>query len=170
MSLAKFKVATVAQDKGQRGKWAEGEVRDVLKAMSDADKHFAFNRNLDARSAGGRFPAQAGDFQWFYLHPPTGDTYNGIVEVKEVQHLRLLPFKNLDTDSAGRMQKREWAGSQVLILVAHRLPKMASKDVKWRAADLSYFADRSKEKGVGSWDMSDVPFVDYRLALRGLIT
>ena len=46
-----------------RGKYAEGKVRDYLKELDSAHVKFTFNRNLDAHAAGGRFQSQAGDFQ-----------------------------------------------------------------------------------------------------------
>lgn len=156
------KVASV----GQRGKWAEAEVQKLLKLKSDADLHFTANRTLDARAAGGRFPAQAGDFVWYKLSE--GVSSNGILEVKEVEHEFRLPFKNLDNDSYARMYKRELAGSQVLVLVAHRLPNMRPAEVLWRALPLSYFANRNDVKGVGSWDLSAVPYADFKAILKGL--
>lgn len=176
MALAQF-IKSAAPKKanlGTLGKWAEGEVRKVLQGLSDADLHFCFNRTLDARAAGGRFPAQAGDFQAFKLHRQglanLGDySTNGIIEVKEVAHASRLPFKNLDEDSYGRMYKRELAGSRVLVLIAHRWPDTKPADVVWRALPLSFFADRSKVKGVGSWDLSSVPPVNYRQAILDLL-
>lgn len=170
MALARFKAPAKQRDKGDYGKWAEKEVRKVLQEMSDAHLHFAFNRTLDARSAGGKFPAQAGDFQWFYNLPLIDITCNGIIEVKQVEHLYRLPFKNFETDDYARVHKRELAGSRVLVLVAHKLEKMKPKDVTWRALPLSYFADRNDVKGVGSWDLSEVPLVDYKAVLKDLIT
>lgn len=176
MPLAQF-VRAAAPKKasvGARGKWAETEVRKVLQGMSDADLHFCFNRTLDARSAGGRFPAQAGDFQSFKLYRQglanLGDySTNGLIEVKEVEHAFRLPFKNLDEDSYARMHKRELAGSRVLVLIAHRWPDTKPSAVVWRALPLSYFADRSKVKGVGSWDLSAVPVADYRQAILNFL-
>jgi hypothetical protein len=182
VSLSKFQVKKPDANVAERGKWGEGEVRKALVDMAKADAHFTFNRVLDARSAGGKFPGQVGDFQWFTQLPRT--TLNGVIEVKEVEHAKLLPFKNLSTDSFARMKVRQLAGSRILVLVAHRYeevvllkgssvgmsvalnPAKSSSVTVWRALPLSAFADRSVG---GSWDLSYSPPVDFKQALRDLL-
>jgi hypothetical protein len=159
VSLSKFQVKKPDANVAERGKWGEGEVRKALVDMAKADAHFTFNRVLDARSAGGKFPGQVGDFQWFAQLSRV--TLNGVIEVKEVEHAKLLPFKNLSTDSFARMKVRQLAGSRILVLVAHR-----TAETVWRALPLSAFADRSVG---GSWDLSYSPPVDFRQALLDIL-
>src|SRR5262245_19757351 len=104
---------TYNKSPGQRGKWAEDKVRALLKKLGEADARFDWERILDARSAGGRFRAQIGDFGVFMpqLH--------GVIEVKEVDHAYRLPHKNFDTEAVAKLYKRQLAGGATWIIVAH---------------------------------------------------
>lgn len=150
MSLGNYIKPVKVKDKGQRGKWAEAEVRKVLQEMSDAKLRFAFNRNLDARAAGGKFPAQPGDFQWFYAFDKA-TTCNGILEVKQTEFADRLPHENFTQKSFNLVNKRELAGSIVTIIVCHYEEGVTKpKDAVWRMLPLERFRDRGG-KGVGSW-------------------
>jgi hypothetical protein len=182
VSLSKFQVKKPDANVAERGKFSEAEVKKVLDDISKNYLRFAAHRVMDARSAGGKFGAQAGDFFWSYKSD-TG-TPHGLIEVKEVSHTHLLPYKNLTPESYARMHKRQLAGSQVLVLVAHRCeevvvlkgrsvgmsvalsPAKSSSATVWRALPLSAFADRSVG---GSWDLSYSPPIDFRQALRDLL-
>lgn len=126
---------------GSRGKYAEGKVRDYLKARSDAVATFDFERILDARSAGGRFPSRPGDFG-FYT-----PLCHGLIEVKEVDHEFRLPHKNFSTEQVGKLRKRQMAGGYILILVYHKPSKL------WRHVEFEYLEGREG----GSWDLSEYP-------------
>lgn len=166
-----------------RGRYAEGKVREHLVVLSDTRSSFCFNRNLDAHAAGGRFPPQAGDFQAFLSgcwYPqfssidwiPGGSTKmwvgsfagsrNFIIEVKEVAHATRLPYKNYSSDKVSRVKAREWAGTECLVLICHKLPK--AKPV-WRAVPQAFFYDRDPAKPSGSWDLSSFPTVDHKVAI-----
>ena len=169
-----------------RGKYAEGKVRDHLVVLSDDNASFTFNRNPDAHAAGGRFVPVAGDFQAFrqagtaymrevqmgvgvlttYTDIPVRYSRNFIIEVKEVAHAFRLPYKNYSTDKVGRVKAREWAGSECLVLVCHRLPKQKPY---WRAVPQSFFYDRDPAKPSGSWDLSAFPIVDHKVAINQLV-
>ena len=47
---------------GQRGKLPEKKVRELLERLKAQKAGFDYERKYDARSAGGRFQSQAGDF------------------------------------------------------------------------------------------------------------
>ena len=164
MPLGNYVKPVKSIDGAQKGKWAEAEVQKIFRAKSDDNLNFTFNRTLDARSAGGKFPAQAGDFQWFRLQD--GASTNGIIEVKEVQHLYRLPYKNFDKDAYARMRKRELAGSRCIVVIAHKLKDMKPADVTWRILPLPYFADRNPD--VGSWDLSEVDLINLKTGLANL--
>ena len=161
-----------------RGKVSEKAVRDVLKDLEKAHMHFTFNRCYDAHSAGGRMPAQAGDFQAFYADTrnayvvlsqcPIGPTVelkdvtpfqfsrNFIVEVKEVKHDFRLPHGNYSTDKVARVQKRVLAGTEAIVMVLHTTTKV------WRAVPFDVFRTRTG----GSWDLREWPEVQHDAALK----
>jgi len=137
-----------------RGKYAEDKVREFFNEWAKARSGFCFNRILDAHSARGAMAnPQPGDFQWFNHNEGFGST-NGLVEVKEVEHRCLLPYKNFSPDQVGRMRIRQMAGSKPLVLVCFR-PKDGY--TFWRGVPLSHFQERDKTRG--SWDLSE--FVSY---------
>lgn len=131
---------TYNKSPGQRGKWAEGKVRDLLKKLGEADARFDWERILDARSAGGRFRSQIGDFAVFMPH------LHGVIEVKEVDHAYRLPHKNLDTEAVGKLVKRQWAGGITWMIIAHQRKA-------WRLVPLEVFRTRTG----GSWDLREFP-------------
>ena len=131
---------------GQRGKKSEEAVKDLLDTLQGRMPHFCANRQYDAKSAGGRFPAQPADFQWFLLWE--GRHSSGLIEVKEVAHAYRLPKKNFNPEEIARMRRRQMAGQRCTVLVNH------SNTGKWRSVPLDYFIERL---GQPSWDLSEFP-------------
>lgn len=132
---------------GTRGKWAEGKVKDVLLKLETSDAKFTFNRVQDAHAAGGRFVAQAGDFQAFrFLN---GVRRNFLIEIKEVAHDFRLSYNNFTGDKVARMWKRSLAGSECLVFVYHTTSKV------WREVPFEVFLSRPIT--AGSWDLSTYP-------------
>lgn len=168
----------------EKGKWAEAEVRKVLSDLEKELAGFAFNRIPDARG-GFMQPADA-DFQWFFGTGTecawmTGDgrggmleqrrhyTRNGVIEVKEVEHLTLLPHKNFSVDKIARVWRRHMAGCEEMVLVAHKLKGMRKPDVTWRRVPLKFFRDTMYVKGTASWDLSEFPLVGMEDTVRGIV-
>jgi hypothetical protein len=154
-----------------RGKWAEAEVRKVLSALEGEVAGFAFNRIPDAK--GGFLQPADADFQWFlstgrYIEELMGVPYtrNAILEVKEVEHLHLLPHKNFSSDKIARGWRRQMAGCEARVYVAHKLKGMRKPDVTWRCVPLQFFRDTEYVKGVGSWDLRQFPLVDMEDSVR----
>lgn len=157
-----------------RGKGAETTIRDILDGFSDRVAGFCANRVPDAHMAGGRFPAQAGDFQAFRLIKTgssavnfgkrgmcaTADgsemtfSRNFIIEVKEVKHDFRLPQKNYDAAKVARVQKRVWAGTEAVVAVLHTTTGL------WRLVPFAVFTERKP-----SWDLTAYPHVDIETAL-----
>lgn len=136
---------------GKRGKYAEKKVREALEDFAENNPNFDWERILDARSAGGRFPARPGDFGFF------GINLHGLIEVKEVKHDFRLPHKNLSTNQVAKLKKRKAAGGNTLIIVYHTTTK------KYRALPLEFFLVREG----GSWDLSEWPeFNDIKAYIK----
>lgn len=147
-----------------RGKYAEGKIRDILKEMEEEQLRFTFNRIQDAHAAGRIFASQAGDFEWFFdtgriaaLPEESGKravpyTRNGLIEVKETEHAFRLAHKNFSSDKVARMRKRQLAGSECLIVVCHRVYGSGEQPL-WRFVDFDYFLQREG----GSWELTDYP-------------
>jgi hypothetical protein len=125
---------------GQRGKLPEKKVRELLERLKAQKAGFDYERKYDARSAGGRFQSQAGDFG-FFAH-----SLHGLIEVKEVDHDFRLPRKNFPDEQRARLRLRELAGGLIIVLIYHTSTKL------WRVCRLSDFRE-----GVPSWDLSDIP-------------
>ncbi len=129
-------------ERANRGKYAEGKVRESLKVLGLGHKDFDWERKHDARASRGRIPSQAGDFGYFMPRR------HGLIEVKEVKHDFRLPKNNFDPEKWGRLTMREWAGGETLILVYHTTTKL------WRAPSFAFFLMREKQP---SWDLSEFP-------------
>lgn len=165
-----------------RGKSAEKQIREVLNKFNDRVAGFCFNRVPDAHMAGGRFPAQAGDFQAFHTSKQLGwlamdadskgpRTVNGspailqisrnfIIEVKEVKHDFRLPSKNYSEDKVARVQKRVWAGTEAVVAVLHTTTGL------WRLVPFHIFPLRAP-----SWDLRLYPTTDnIELALAEFLS
>lgn len=156
-------------NRGTRGKWAEGKVREVLDSYTKlAD--IAYHRFADAR-AGFRQEAPA-DFQILQ----GGRTV--LLEVKEVEHTHRLPYNNFPTDQVSRMRLWELAGAKVVVLVATKqveTPYNRKSSRIWRIAPLSLYRERPTEpaegqtRKVGSWDLSKISPVTLEQALSSLV-
>ena len=157
MSLSRFAKAAVQKsvaDPANRGKVAEGKVREALKKLEAEYVEFTFNRILDAHSAGGKLSAQPGDFQAF------GWGRNWLLEVKEVAHDYRLGHNNFPLASVARMRKRQAAGSECLVLLYHSTTKC------WRFPRFDLFLHRDG----GSWDFRGTPLVDLDSTLKRIFT
>lgn len=128
---------------GSRGKYAEKAVKDYLTALGNSVANFDWGRRYDARSAGGRFPSQPGDFEYYRLID--GRHCSGLIEVKEVAHDFRLPAKNFKKEQIARLRKRVLAGCAVCVLIYH------STIGKWRRVPLEKFV---MEASAPSWDLS----------------
>lgn len=133
---------------GDRGKWAEAEVTDVLTEWNKRKLEFAFERLADARAARGAIKAQLCDFICQV-------SYNGdrlekhfvMLEVKETRHdYRLAKDK---VAQLPLMKKWLRAHAEGLLLVYHSVLQ------KWRAVCLSQLTI-----GLPSWDLRDAPLYD----------
>ena len=133
-----FAEEMAARAVGKRGKYAEDEVRKYLERINREVVAFDWHRVLDARSAGGRFPAQTGDFAFF------APRLHGVIEVKEVAHDYRLPSKNFNVKQINRLRKRALAGGLVVVLIRHSTSKV------WRRVPLPFFVERLNAP---SWDL-----------------
>ena len=78
-----------------------------------------------------------------------------LLEVKQVNHTHLLPYKNLGLDQIAKLRMWKSAGAQGHVLVYHTPSKL------WRAADVSWFflnytKTNEAGKAVGSWDLREL--------------
>lgn len=137
---------------GQRGKFAEGEVRKLLERQSNAHAAFDYNRIYDARSAGGRFPGQPGDFGFYRTEA------HGLIEAKEIGHDHRLPKDKLA--QLPKLHKRQLAGGTIIVLVFHTATEL------WRMVPFKWLWDRRTQP---SWDLSEFPtYVDLD-SIPGLV-
>ncbi len=126
-----------------RGKSAEDKIKAVFAPLLDR-KVFDFERNYDARSAGGiAFARRTGDFTWY------AQGRHGAIEVKEVEHGYRLPFKNLENHQLAKLRRRAWAGGEVVVLV-----RFMPEDV-WRQVGIDDLPEKTSPSG--SWDLSFLP-------------
>ena len=135
-----------------RGKDAEGFVQDFLDEYDKQHARFDWRRNYDAHTAGGRFPRQTGDFEYFLPWE------YGVIEVKEVKnHDCRLPHKNYTPEKVAKVRKRVLAGGKSIVLVWFRLPNV------WRISGIEQY---TKREG-GSWDLSGLtPYPTAEAALN----
>lgn len=127
---------------GQRGKWAEGQVKKWCVARSEASSRFDFYRYPDARA--GSFQVTPADFE------AVQNWASYLFEVKEVEHAYRLPEKNFSADKRARMYKRQLAGADCQVIVCHMPEKV------WRLVPLDVFLGPR----VPSWDLSAYPTFD----------
>lgn len=134
---------------GQRGKSAEKETRSFLDRLNFKYASFDYERVYDARSAGGRFPARPGDFEFY------APRLHGLIEVKEVEHDFRLPRKNMEGSKAkdaakvsriAKLLKRQLAGGMIFVLVNHTTTGL------WRSVPIDWLHDRA---AAPSWDLSE---------------
>lgn len=145
--MSRFLVMSAQRDLGLRGKYAEEKIRDELKRVGEADAHFDWKREYDARSSMGRIPKCCGDFTYYWYRPP-GERGHGVIEVKQVKHDFRLPRKNFDPDGWGILKKRELAGGKIHVVVFHSTSK------KWRCPPWGWFQSLKDAK---SWDLTTWP-------------
>lgn len=136
-----FTAHLARKKKAEQGKDAEKAVKTWgEKKIAALGLDFDFWRIPDARAAGGRFPAQAGDFACCYKKTRK----HALIEVKktEVQQLK-LPKANFPVDQIGRVYKRFMAGAVTVVLVYHM------KTDTWYPINIKHFY------GVeGPWDLA----------------
>ena len=137
---------------GQRGKYAEGKVRDLLQQLSDAHAEFDFARIYDARSSHGSIPAQPGDFS--FCRPDA----HGLIEAKEIEHNYRLPRDKLSQIPG--LQKRELAGGRIVVLVLH------TEIERWRSVPFKWLLER---RALPSWDLSEFPTYKRLTDIPGLV-
>ena len=123
-----------------RGKRAEKAVSTYLAKWAESSAKHDWHRVYDARSAGGRFAAQAGDFAFYTTKA------HGLIEVKEVDHEFRLPKKNFDNDQIAKLRKRELAGGNICVLVHF------TKVNRWVLPPLNFFYTNLS---VPSWDLTN---------------
>jgi hypothetical protein len=117
------------RNRGQQGKQAENLMADALKAFEDffQDGQFNFERNPDARAAGGVFKAVTGDFHAWWR----GKAF--FIEVKQVDHAFRLPAKNFEPPSRARLKRKALAGCRVGVFIFHTPTK------QWRLCPIDMF-------------------------------
>lgn len=126
---------------GQRGKYAEGKVREILERLNSQHAKFDYGRIYDARSAGGKgIPGRPGDFEFY------APGLFGLIEVKEVDHPFRLPKKNLDKEQIAKLRKRQLAGGVIFVLILHTTTGL------WRRVPIDWLHERA---GQPSWDLSE---------------
>ena len=126
-----------------RGKYAEGKVKALLKKLESANCTHA--RWPDARA--GSFVVAPADFMILQ------DGYLRLVEVKEVDHEYRLPYKNLEQGQLARLLMWQAAGAGSWVLVYHTPIKL------WRCIPAQFFLHRpllsDTGKPMGSWKLTE---------------
>ena len=143
---------------GDRGKWAEGKVRDALKGRA-LQAGFQFMRLPDARA--GSFQPTTADF----LVVDSGRPF--FLEVKEVNHVSRLPGKNFDQGQRARLALWEAAGARSRVLICHSplrevVQPPEAKGKIWRAFRAAYFGHDTPP----SWDLHHFPLFSLTDALE----
>lgn len=146
-----FTDARERRKKAQQGKSAEQQVKDYLKAKAEQlGVGFDYERNPDARSAGGKFQVRTGDFYAYYK--PDGWKHGRCanIEVKETKIAARLPGANFSRDSIARCYKRWKAGVVTVVLIHH------STTGQWVVMPISHFF----ENVTPSWPTAGWPSFD----------
>lgn len=128
----------VKESVGERGKYAEKQVRDLFDKLNTENSSFAYERVVDARAARGAVGKALSDFLVW------SNPYNIPLEVKSTLHKLRLPSSAIT--QLPRLKKVAMAGAKPYVLVYFK-----TLDA-WRVAPASWF-----EFGVPSWDMSELP-------------
>lgn len=134
------------EELAKRGKKAEAAVARYLKLLKESRSEFDYARQYDARSAGGRFQSQVGDYLIFGPHQ------HAVLEVKTVAHNFRLPNKNFPADQIAKLRRREMAGSEIIVLIYHSAANL------WRIPEFSTF---SANPAAASWNLSEVPTYEF---------
>jgi hypothetical protein len=120
-----------------------------MRARSEADVRFAYNRYPDARA--GSLQSAPSDFE-----ASLRGTGHFKVEVKEVKitaaSTRRVPEKNFSADKIARMWKWELAGDECWVVVCHRIEGRGGVQ-EWRLVPLRHFREKA-----ASWDVAAFPF------------
>ena len=103
---------------GDRGKWAEGKVRDALKKRA-LQTRFAFLRLPDARA--GSFTPTTSDFMVVSNGVPI------FLEVKQIDHVFRLGVKSFDQGQRSRMRLFVEAGALARVVVASSQTKLCRR-------------------------------------------
>lgn len=131
----------MATSAANRGKWAEGKLRDYLKNVNEKVAAFDWLRLPDARSAMGRMAAMPADFEFF------APGVHGLIEVKETGHNFRLPKDKIS--QIPMLKRRILAGGTCLLIVYHSTTKL------WRRVDVNDMPIISS----GSWNLDQIPHV-----------
>lgn len=142
-----------------RGQGAERDVQRDLEAWrSERAATTEVNRLVDTKAAGRTIKAAAADFDFYTVHPSSGVSFHGLLEVKETLHDYRLGRDRIT--QLPRLRLRAKCGGKCAVLIYH------SNLNKWRvleAATLHQWGDK------GSWNMSELPLYATPLqALQGL--
>lgn len=139
-----------------RGKYAEGQVKAMLKKLEASD--CAHHRFPDRRA--GSFATAPADFMFLQ------SGLLRVLEVKEVDHEYLLPYKNFDPSQVARMRMWQAAGAKAWVVIYFTPAKF------YRLLPVDYFLNRPLKtvtgRPIGSWNLSDFPFVTLKEAF-GLV-
>lgn len=146
-----FTDAQARKKKAQQGKSAEKQVKDyLLRCQTRLGAGFDYERNPDARSAGGAFQVRTGDFYAYYKKPGFKHGVCINIEVKETIVPARLPGKNFSRDAIARCYKRSLAGVLTIILVHH------STTGRWVLMPIKHLF----ETVAPSWTTADFPSFD----------
>lgn len=134
-------------NQGQRGKYAETQVKNRLKKLESSS--VVHHRFPDARA--GSFTATLSDFMILKNGKLT------LLEVKETQHARRLPYLNFNAAQIAKMRMWKAAGAQAHVLIFHSTEKL------WRVGDVEWFfvnhITEVNGKAVASWVLDELAFL-----------
>lgn len=136
---------------GQRGKFAEGQVKKWGTERSAADQRFWFHRYADAR--GGFMQPAPADFGLMV------DGTGHLLEVKELHDSTRLPYKNFSADKIARMAVFQMAGGKCNVLVCFMPEK------EWALIPLYVFQTKIDK---ASWQLKDYPRTTMKEALASV--
>lgn len=131
-----------------RGKTAEDAVQKFLTQWASESSTREFNRLVDAKAAGRIIKAAAADFE-YCCKTAYGETFHGLIEVKETEHAYRLARDKLP--QLARLRKRQKCGGSCFVLVLHSTLK------QWRVLSLAFLTDDGDK---GSWDLRSLPSYD----------
>lgn len=134
---------------GNRGKWAEKQVRDFLEALNNDRLDFAYHRLPDPRAARGVLAAQPSDFMAQVGDSVAGKATFYFIEVKETEHDYRLPYTKIRQYAI--LRKWMLAGAMPFVITFHSIIE------KWRVMFLDELVER-REAATGntaSWDLRD---------------
>lgn len=146
----------MATSAANRGKYAEGKVKALLKKLEAAN---CIHHRFPDRRAGSFVTAPA-DFMILQ------DGRLRLLEVKEVDFEHRLPYANFGQDQVARMVMWSLAGAESWVLIYFKPLKA------WRVLPAVHFTVRPLKnhlnKPIGSWFLQEVPTTTLEQAM-GLI-